>query len=130
MNTHTSVPEPSGLIHLSSVDLAESACVAATFLDGLGVTARDMHITEAGRVKCMVDGAGFAQAGNRLVFDFAGTRHVEGEFVYVEARVDGVPVQVWTTVEERDGHEAARVRESLRRQDAFWRGGTIGGASL
>lgn len=129
MSTHTSVPEPQPVIHLSSVDLAESACVAATFLDGLGVTARTLHVTELGRVECMVDGAGFDRAGTRLVLDFGGTRHAEGEFLYVEGRVDGVPVQVWTSREERDGHESARVEASLAREDASF-AGPIGGASL
>lgn len=135
MSTHTSVPEPRPVIHLSSVDLAESACVAATFLDGLGVVARTLHVTELGRVECMVDGAGFDRAGTRLVVDFGGTRHMETEpdsgtdFLFVEGRVDGVPVQVWTSREERDGHEAAQVEASNARENT-WFAGPIGGASL
>ena len=111
-----------------ALDFAEHMCVAMTFLHSLGITPETVRVA-SGRVECYLDAPGYGRAARRLIFDHEGTRHAEGDFLYVEARVDGVPVQVWTTVEERDAHESAQVAASEARENvrfASW----IDGASL
>lgn len=122
--THQS-PEPAPLIRTTS-SLVESAAVAARFLDSYGVTARTLHVTELGRVELMVDAAGFSRVTAALVVDHGASQHVEGGFLFLEGRVEGVPVQVWVPVEERDAWLSAQVEASNTRQDARLR--SVGGA--
>lgn len=83
----------------TTADMVASAAVAAVFLDSIGGRPDNLRVTELGRVECYVDPALFDRA-RRVLLSEGATFHNEDGFVYVEARLDGVPVQVWTAVEE------------------------------
>ena len=93
-----SVPTEPTVIHpalsVTTGAKVEQAYVAARFLDSLGIAAQTVHVTALGRVECMVEPAELDRARRVLVSE-GGTFHDEGGFVYVEARIEGVPVQVW-----------------------------------
>ena len=99
MNTHTPQSgEPATVIRHSSADLVESASVAARFLDSLGITAHSIRVTPLGRVECEVSQVSLLTARSALVAEFDATVAHEPGGVYVDARIDGVPVQVWAGV--------------------------------
>jgi hypothetical protein len=89
---------------------------AYDFLDAHNVTARTTHVTEVGRVELGVDPEGWDHIQFALV-DLGGTFHYEAGFLYLEARVNGVPVQVWVSADEREEHLSALVEGANQRTD-------------
>ena len=93
-------PEPFGpdCLVASSVNQWAQGAPVAQFLDSLGITAGSMRTTRLGRVECEIDRDDFDRARRRAVLEFGGTVHHEPGGVFVEARIDGVPVQLWAGV--------------------------------
>lgn len=99
VDVHTPQSTDTPAVILTTAHMVESASVAARFLDSLGILPYTLRITELGRVEAQIDTHLFDRARRILLLD-GGTFHDDGDgFVYVEARIDGVPVQVWTAVE-------------------------------
>jgi hypothetical protein len=96
--THQSHDTPV-LIHPTTADMVASASVAAVFLDSLGITGHSIRVTPCGRVEVEVDRADFLAAANAATAEWGGARTTEPGAVFVDARIHGVPVQVWTAVE-------------------------------
>ena len=102
------VRDAAALIHPESVGAdclavttsakVEQAIVAARFLDSLGIVAGSMRTTRLGRVECEIDRDDFDRARRVAVVEFGATVHHEPGGVFVEARIDGVPVQLWAGV--------------------------------
>ena len=82
----------------SSVNKWSSGAVLARLLDSLGITFYDMRVTHLGRVECEIDRADFDTVRRVTVNEYAATVHHEPGGVYVEARIEGVPVQIWAGV--------------------------------
>ena len=82
----------------SSVNQWAQGAPVAQFLDSLGITADSMRTTRLGRVECEIDRDDFDRARRRAVLEFGGTVHHEPGGVFVEARIDGAPVQLWAGV--------------------------------
>jgi hypothetical protein len=89
---------------------------AYDFLDAHNVTARTTHVTEVGRVELGVSPEGWDRIQWALA-DLGGTFHHETGFLYLDARVNGVPVQVWVSADEREEHLAALVEGANQRQN-------------
>jgi hypothetical protein len=102
MTTHTHQSAVDAALihpHPTTADMVASASVAAVFLDSLSIRPYTLRITELGRVEAYVDPALFDRA-RRVLLSEGATVHNEDGFVYVEARLDGVPVQVWTGTDQ------------------------------
>ena len=82
----------------SSINKWSSGAPLARLLDSLGVTFHTVTVTHLGRVECEIDRADFDTVRRVTVNEYAATVHHEPGGVYVEARVDGVPVQIWAGV--------------------------------
>jgi hypothetical protein len=89
---------------------------AYDFLDAHNVTARTTHVTEIGRVELGVDPEGWDRIQWALA-DLGGTFHYEAGFLYLDARVNGVPVQVWVSADEREEYLSALVEGANHRQN-------------
>ena len=78
----------------------EQASVAARFLDSLGIAAQTVHVSALGRVECMVAAHELDRARRVLISEGGTLGRDDAGNVYVEARIDGVPVQVWAPAED------------------------------
>ena len=107
-SSQPSVPATSALIHpepfgpdcavASSVNQWAQGAAVAQFLDSLGITMASMRTTRLGRVECEIDRDDFDRARRVAVNEYAASVHHEPGGVFVEARIDGVPVQLWAGV--------------------------------
>jgi hypothetical protein len=90
---------------------------AYDFLNAYNVTARTTHVTETGRVELGVSAVGWDRIRPALVAVYGATYHEEPDFLYLEARVNGVPVQVWVSADEREEYLSALVEGANQRTD-------------